>query len=148
VWCQQHDPITLAPVPARAYEMPSQSSSESAALLLFLIQLPNPSPQVVSATHAAAGRFKQTVIRDREFKSIDDRDGHRLVPSPGADPLWARFYEVGTNRPLFGDRDRSIHDTIDDISKERRNNYSWFTTNPKRALAHYEKWAKAHPAAK
>jgi PelA/Pel-15E family pectate lyase len=147
VWCQQHDPLTLAPVSARAYEMPAQSSSESAAILLFLIELPKPSPEIVTAVHAAATWFKQTVIRDREFGSGAAGDGHRLLSVPGAAPLWARYYEIGRDRPLFGDRDRTIHDNVEEISKERRNNYSWFTTNPKRVLAHYEKWAKTHPVA-
>ena len=30
VWCQQHDALTLQPVSARNYEMPSEVSSESA----------------------------------------------------------------------------------------------------------------------
>jgi PelA/Pel-15E family pectate lyase len=30
VWCQQHDALTLQPVSARNYEMPSQTSGESA----------------------------------------------------------------------------------------------------------------------
>jgi PelA/Pel-15E family pectate lyase len=45
VWCQQVDVLTLAPVGARNYEMPSQSSGESAGIVLFLMMLPQPSPR-------------------------------------------------------------------------------------------------------
>jgi PelA/Pel-15E family pectate lyase len=67
------------------------------------------------------------------------------VSSPGSGPLWARFYEIGSDRPIFGDRDKTIHDTVSEISKERRNGYSWFNDTPKRALDHYARWSAAHP---
>ncbi len=35
VWCQQHDELTLAPMSARNYEMPSLVSDESSTLLSF-----------------------------------------------------------------------------------------------------------------
>jgi PelA/Pel-15E family pectate lyase len=51
-----------------------------------------------------------------------------------------------TDRPLFGDRDKSIHDDVNEISPERRNGYSWFNNTPQRALERYATWAKEHPA--
>jgi PelA/Pel-15E family pectate lyase len=39
--------------------------------------------------------------------------------------LWARFYELGTNRPIYGDRDGKIYYNLSDISEERRLGYSW-----------------------
>ncbi len=41
------------------------------------------------------------------------------------DDLWARFYELGTNRPIYGDRDGQIYYNLSDISEERRLGYSW-----------------------
>jgi len=38
---------------------------------------------------------------------------------------WARFYELQTNRPIYGDRDGRIHYTLEEISEERRTGYSW-----------------------
>lgn len=142
VWCQQHDPLTLAPTSARAYEMPSQCSGESAGIMAFLMGLPDPSPTVVTAVHAAAAWFEKTVIKDVIFKPTGDGTGRHLIPTPGATPLWPRYSEIGSDRPLFGDRDKTIHDQIDEISKERRDGYAWFGDNPKRVLAHYAKWAK------
>jgi PelA/Pel-15E family pectate lyase len=147
VWGQQHDPLTLAPCSARNYEMPSQASGESAAIFTYLMAIPDPSPAVVAAVHAAAAWFARTPLHDVVFKPVPGGGGRQLIPTPGAGPLWARYYEIGTDRPLFGDRDRSSHDDVSEISAERRNGYSWFGDAPKRALDHYRKWAKAHPPA-
>lgn len=48
-----------------------------------------------------------------------------LEASKIGDNLWARMYEVGTNRPIYGDRDSKIHYTLEEISEERRKGYSW-----------------------
>lgn len=144
VWCQQHDALTLAPASARNYEMPSQSGSESDDVMLFLMSLPDPSPEVVAAVHAAAAWFEKTVIRGFAFRFVPNA-GRSLVADPAAGPLWARYYEIGSDRPLFGDRDKSIHDDVSEISAERRNGYSWFNNGPVRALELYAIWAKAHP---
>ena len=73
------------------------------------------------------------------------RANRHLGDAPGGGRLWARYYEIGTNRPLFGDRDKTIHDNVDEISVERRNGYAWFGSDPSRALEHYAKWAKKYP---
>ena len=39
--------------------------------------------------------------------------------------MWARFYEIGTNRPIFCSRDGVPRKTLAEISCERRNGYSW-----------------------
>jgi PelA/Pel-15E family pectate lyase len=145
IWCQQVDMLTLAPCGARNYEMPSQATGESAGILMFLMALPDPSPAAVTAVRAAAAWFQKTPLRDVVFKPAADGTGRKLLPSPGAGPLWPRYSEIGTDRPLFGDRDLSIHDDVNEISEERRNGYSWYGDAPKRALEHYASWAKAHP---
>jgi hypothetical protein len=38
---------------------------------------------------------------------------------------WARFYELNTNKPIYGDRDGKVHYTLAEISRERRSGYSW-----------------------
>src|SRR5206468_3629076 len=70
VWCQQHDPLTLKPTSARNYEMPAQCGSESAQIMSFLMQLPNPNPTTAAAVHAAAAWFEKTKLRDAAFKAV------------------------------------------------------------------------------
>ena len=118
VWGQQHDPFGLQPVGARNYEPPSQCSSESAALLRFLMETPTPGARLVAAVHAAAAWFRKSAISGMLYAR--GVDGGYLKPAENAKPIWARFYEIGSGRPIFGDRDKSIHDTLDEISRERR----------------------------
>ncbi len=67
----------------------------------------------------------------------------RGVPKVGGE--WARFYEIGTNRPIYGDRDGSIHFDVRELSRERREGCAWFSKSPADALAKYEKWNSKHP---
>jgi PelA/Pel-15E family pectate lyase len=127
--------------------MPSQCGSESARIALFLMGLPNPDSKVIVAVHTSAAWFEKTKLRDVAFKPVGDA-GRQLVSSPASGPLWARYYEIGSDRPIFGDRDKTIHDDISEISKERRNGYSWFNEGPRRALEEYVHWRKDHPKTK
>ncbi len=145
VWCQQHDMLTLAPCSARAYEMPAQAAGESGGIVRYLIALPEPSPAVITAVHAAAAWFQKTLLRDVEYKFATDGSGRTLLKAPGAGPIWPRFSEIGTDRAIFGDRDLTIHDDVNDLSKERRNGYGWFGDGPKRTLDHYARWGRKHP---
>jgi PelA/Pel-15E family pectate lyase len=143
-WCQQYDEITLQPASARNYEMPALTSSESATIVLFLMQLPDPDAKSVAAVHAACAWFKKTEIMGKKYTGTG-AVGRMLVDDPGNGPIWSRYYEIGTDRPIFGDRDKSIHDDVNEISKERRKGYGWYRDTPKRVLEHYAKWAKLHP---
>jgi PelA/Pel-15E family pectate lyase len=144
VWAQQYDPLTLKPASARNYEMPSLAAGESAGVMMFLMQLPNPDAQTVAAVRAAAAWFEKNELRDVAFRNVDN-NGRLLVPAPGNGPLWARYYQITTDRPIFGDRDKSIHDTVDEISRERRNGYSWYGDSARKPLDYYAEWSKKHP---
>ncbi len=147
VWPQQDDALTLKPVSARNYEMPAECSGESADMVLMLMNdLPNPTAQEQGSIRAAINWFKKTAIYGQAYGRTVD--GRGLAATPGAGPIWARYYQIGTDMPIFGDRDKSIHDNVSDLSRERRNGYSWFGAGPKRALDRYETWAKEHPESK
>ncbi|MFC0202935.1 pectate lyase [Novosphingobium soli] len=146
-WSQQHDPLTLAPVGARNFEPAALSSNESARLLMLLMEQPAPSPRLVAAVHAGIAWLRAAAVRDKAWGLADDGiPGKHLADRPGAGPIWARFYDMKTLKPIFGDRDKSIQDDVNDISLERRNGYSWYGAGPAQALKAYETWAKAHAA--
>jgi hypothetical protein len=42
-----------------------------------------------------------------------------------APDLWARMYELETNKPIYGDRDGKIYYRVEDLSPERQTGYSW-----------------------
>jgi PelA/Pel-15E family pectate lyase len=140
VWGAQHDPITFQPIKARAYEHPSLSGRESATVLDFLMQQKQPDAAVVAAVHAGADWFKANAIRGYSYAFKGN-----LTVKPGAGPLWARFYEIGTNRPIFSDRDGVIRYHLQEIGPERRYGYMWYTDEPAATLRRYERWALTHP---
>lgn len=145
IWGQQYDPLTLKPEAARNFEPAALSTDESADLLAYLMSLPDPSPKVVAAVHDGAAWLRSVTISDHAWVGLGTPEGRHLVAQPGAKPLWSRFYDGASRRPVFGDRDKSIHDDVNELSLERRNGYSWFVTNPGKTLKLYDKWSKTHP---
>jgi PelA/Pel-15E family pectate lyase len=143
-WGQQHDALTLAPAGARNYEPASLASHESGSVLLFLMRLPDPSADVVAAVHAGAAWLRRTALHDVEW-THKSPEGRHLEPKPGAAPVWARYYDLASRKPIFGERDHAIHDDVMDLAPGRRNGYGWFVAGPSKALAVYETWSRAHP---
>jgi PelA/Pel-15E family pectate lyase len=137
VWGAQHDPIGFTPIKARAYEHASLSGRESAAILNFLMEVRDPSPTVVEAIHAAAAWFREAAITGYEYAPRGV-----LTAREGAGPLWARFYEIGTNRPIFSDRDGQVRYDLSEIGEERRTGYLWYTDEPATSLRRYERWVQ------
>ena len=137
VWGAQHDPIGFGPARARAYEHASLSGRESAAILNFLMETRDPTPAVVEAIHAAAAWFRQAAITGYHYEPRGV-----LTAREGAGPLWARFYEIGTNRPIFSDRDGQVRYDLSQIGEERRTGYLWYTDEPATTLRRYERWVQ------
>jgi PelA/Pel-15E family pectate lyase len=153
-WAQQYDALTLEPTSARNYEMASLTSDESFPVVEFFMSLPDPTPAEVAAVHAACAWFTKVEIVGYRYGSgnfMADRSspgGRKLVAVEGAGPIWSRYYQIGTDKPIFGDRDKTIHDDVNDLSLERRNGYSWFNSEGIAVLAQYKSWAQSHPASK
>jgi pectate lyase len=147
-WCAQHDELDLRPQPARAYELASLSGSESVGLVRLLMSLEEPSPEVVQAVDAAVAWFelaKCKGVRVVDVKNSQLPKGRDRVvrDDSSAPPLWARFYEIETNRPLFCDRDGVKKYALAEIGPERRNGYSWYGDWPKKLLhEEYPAWKK------
>jgi PelA/Pel-15E family pectate lyase len=146
-WPQQADALTFKPVSARNFEPPALSSSESASLMLLLMNnLPHPTAAQQRSIRAAAAWLKKTAIPGQRW--VRTPEGSQLIPSPGAEPLWPRYDQVGTDLPIFGDRDKTIHDHVNELSLERQRGYRWFSPDPKRALDRFDQWNKEHPESK
>ena len=54
-----------------------------------------------------------------------------VVEDPAAPTLWARFYEIGTNRPIYSGRDGVIKRSLAEIEHERRVGYAWLGDWPR-----------------
>ena len=144
VWCQQHDRETLLPAKARAYELPSYCSQESAEIVLLLMQLPSPDERVVKAVNGAMlwlDRHKLAGLRIEHF-TTDGKNDIRVVEDPAAPPLWARYYDLEQALPFFCDRDGQPKRSLSEIGRERRSGYGWYTTVPAQLYDRYEKWVE------
>lgn len=151
VWCAQHDEVTLAPAWARKYEPPSLSGSESVGVVRFLMSIEHPSPQIIAAVDGAVAWFRSVAMTGQRLDRIKRPDGRTermLVPDPAAPPLWARFYELGTNRPLYMDRDSQPVYDFSQIDYERRSGYNYHTDAPADLIKRdYPAWRLKHPRA-
>ena len=141
VWAQQHDPVTLKPAGGRAYELPGLSGAESSTILKYLMTLDNPSPEIQRAVHAGAKWYDDSKISGKKLT----RKTGELNDDATAGPLWARFYELDTNRPFFCGRDGVKKYALTEVEPERIKGYSWYSTHGNTVRQHYEKWAKKYP---
>ncbi|PYG90189.1 PelA/Pel-15E family pectate lyase [Ruminiclostridium sufflavum DSM 19573] len=132
-WCQQHDEYTLQPAGARAYELPSVCSSESVGIVNYLKAIKNPSAEIAYAIDSAVAWMAKVQLKG--IKVVDTGDDRVVVSDPAAAPVWARFYEIGTNRPMFVDRDGSVHYQMSEISQERRTGYAWYGSWPAKLVS-------------
>jgi PelA/Pel-15E family pectate lyase len=159
-WCAQHDEVTLEPAQARTYELPSVSGSEGAQVARFLMTIDPPTAEIRAAVEGAMAWFeavKLTGIRVEEVVDPAQPTGEDrvVVEDPNAPPLWARFYELGTNVPIFSSR-CEVAECEDDpffmrryslaeIENERRVGYAWYGNWPAAALAEYQAWKQKYP---
>lgn len=146
-WCQQYDEVTLKPAKARAFELPSLSSSESDNIVDFLMVQSKPSQEVKDAIKAAVEWFDSVKIVGYKVVNVDapgtPKGTDRKVVPDSTSTIWARYYEIGTNRPFFCDRDGIVKYSIQEIGYERRNGYAWYGSWPEKLLASgYSKWLK------
>jgi PelA/Pel-15E family pectate lyase len=105
-WGSQHDEVTFEPRPARTFEPRSLVSLESVGVLRVLMRIADPQPHIVAAVEAGVAWLQ--AVR------VDGKD------------RWARFYEIGTNRPIFAGRDAIVRYRVEEIEQERREGYSWY----------------------
>lgn len=144
-WCAQYDEVTLEPAAARAYELVSNSGSEGAGVLQFLMEIDQPTPAIVEAVQAATAWFNKVQILGERVDSIVDTTQVSgkdtvVIADPTAPPVWARFYEIGTDRPFFCGRDGIKKYTLAEIENERRTGYAWYGDWPAARFRAYATW--------
>jgi PelA/Pel-15E family pectate lyase len=144
-WAAQYDKDTLQPATGRAYELPSIASAESVKVVDFLMKIPNPSAAVVDAIKSAVSWLDSVKVTGVKTKDIVDYTLEfgfdRVVISDAASTTWGRFYEIGTNKPIFSGRDGVKRYNFEDISYERSVKYSWYNSNPSSLIStRYPKW--------
>jgi PelA/Pel-15E family pectate lyase len=148
-WCAQYDEVTLEPRGARSYEHASIDSRETTDIARFLMTIEKPGPEDVQAIEGAVAWLRAVAIHGWRVEYPLEpaaASGHDkvLVPDPAAPPLWARFYEIGTNRPIYSGRDGVIRYSLAEIELERRASYNWIDQFAAELLnTTYPAWRKA-----
>ncbi len=147
-WCAQHDEKTFEPAWARSYEPPSISGGESVGVVRFLMSIDKPTPAIITAIEGAVTWFETVAIhgiRVDEFTDADGKNDKRVVADPNAGPIWARFYEIETNRPIFLDRDSVVRYAFSEIGQERRTGYAYYGGWAAKLLtSEYPQWKEKH----
>jgi PelA/Pel-15E family pectate lyase len=145
-WCAQYDEATLQPASARAFEPVSLSGYESVGIVEYLMRLDNPSPEIKRSIEGAMEWFERVKIEGQRVDWVfDEETGRRVdrvvIEDPAADPIWARFYEIDTNRPMFIGRDSVVREHLADIEQERRLGYAYLGDWPDKLLEKkYPQW--------
>ncbi|MBI5476335.1 MAG: pectate lyase [Ignavibacteriales bacterium] len=152
VWGQQHDNIDLHPQNARAFEPAALCGDESADIVLLLMSLDNPSKEVIAAIQSAIKWLYDSRILGTRVNTISapvtvykystSAIDRIVVKDPDAPPIWTRFYELGTNRPLFCNRDKITVYSLAEVDRERRSGYTWYHYEPERVFKKYPEWQR------
>ena len=150
VWGQQHDNETLLPVQARTFELPSLVSTESCSVLKLLMEIPHPSAQVIEAVKAGVAWLEKSAIQGIRVEKVEIKPDQiinaeypydlKVVKDKKAPRIWARFYELDTNKPFMARRDGTKVYQLSDVDPERRTGYDWYTYIPETLLQHYPQW--------
>lgn len=151
-WCQQYNERTLQPAWARKFEPPSICNKESADLVLFLMSIDHPDPAVRQAIENAVAWFRASEIFNTRIKTIPaprmvtpfrvSTSDRIAVTDSAAPPIWTRYYELKTHRPLFCNRDSKVVYSLAEVDRERRDGYGWYTYSPQQVLDTYPAWEK------
>lgn len=145
-WCQQYDEETLAAAKARTYELPSVSGLETAAIVSYLMKIERPDEATIRAIDSAMAWLIESQIKGLRVEQRPDPAGPAgydvvATPDAAAPPVWARFYDIQTNRPMFVGRDGVIKATLAEIEIERRTGYNYYGTWPRDAIeSQYPAW--------
>jgi len=149
-WCQQHDDSNFAPRGARSYEPPALAGVESAEIVEFLMDLEDPGQPVRDAIGGAVEWFERSAIRGIRVETVSaprvtyehhtSSEDRVVVMDPEAPPVWARYYELQSNRPMFCNRDGGVVYTLAEVDRERRTGYQWYTEVPQAMLTAYRRW--------
>lgn len=139
VWAAQYDEATLKPAPARKFEPVSLTAGESIGIVRFLMYDSKPSQAAIDTIESAIAWYRANKIEGIRWDTKGKE--HAVVKDKNALPIWARFYEIETMKPIFIGRDAVIKYDVMEIEAERRNGYAWYVSEPNELLEKdYPKW--------
>lgn len=126
VWCAQHDPVSYAPLGARAYELPSKSGKESVGIVTFLMSRPQ-TTEVKAAIQAALSWYRSsaTQLKDTYYDKNEAKAYRNPFVTKSGSTTWYRFYDLDQDKGFFSDRTAVKFYNIMEIEQERLAGYEW-----------------------
>jgi PelA/Pel-15E family pectate lyase len=155
-WCQQHDETTFEARPGRSFELASICPQDTTEVVRFLMRQRSPSAEVrvavtdgvewLKSAQLHGVRLEKVTAPKEEFQRYTSDFDKVVVADPQAPPLWARHYEIETNRPVFASRDGVKKYAFAEIERERRTGTPWYGNWPQKLIeeqypAWQRKWA-------
>jgi PelA/Pel-15E family pectate lyase len=152
-WCQQHDERTYEARPARTFELASICPQNTTDILRFLMRFDKPDAATMQAMDAAVAWLRQVQLSGIRVEKVSATKQEFLrhtadfdkvvVRDSRARPIWARHYEIGTNRPIFAGRDGVKKYALAEIERERRTGTAWYGNWPQKLIEQeYPEWRK------
>lgn len=155
-WCQQHDAASFEAASARTFELASICPQETTAIVRFLMRIDQPSKRIIGSIESAVHWLSQVQLQGISVKRVpstpEEFQRHSadfdvvVVQEPHAPVIWARHYEIGSDRPVFAGRDAVKRYALAQIERERRTGTPWYGNWPERLLqTEYPPWkSKVH----
>ena len=119
----------------------------------FLMRLDSPNQRVIKAIDDAVAWLRRTQLNgfgvqrisaaETDFGSHTENFDVVVLPDPDAKPIWARHYEIETDRPVFAGRDAVKRYALSEIERERRTGTPWYGRWPDELIERdYPSWQK------
>ncbi|MDG5786609.1 pectate lyase [Evansella sp. AB-P1] len=131
-WGQQHHPETYEPLTGRSYELPSITAYESVAIINFLMSRPNQTPEIRHAIRSALEWLDEVKVDGYRYFGRDPNQVYFIEDDNAT--MWYRFYEIGTNKPIFSGRDGVKRYSIHEVEMERIHGYAWAGNWPQQLM--------------
>lgn len=150
-WCQQHDAKSYEAAPARTFELASICPQDTTEIVRFLMRQRAEDQRISVSIEAAVTWLRTVAIEglrvERVPAPVVEFPRHRsdfdvvVRDDPMAKRIWARHYEIGTNRAVFAGRDAVKRYALSEIERERRTGTPWYGSWPEKLLTtDYPKW--------
>ncbi|HKX82698.1 MAG TPA: pectate lyase, partial [Pyrinomonadaceae bacterium] len=88
--------------------------------------------EVRNAVESAMAWFESNKLSGVRWERT--KEENRVIKDRNAPPLWARFYQIETMKPIFIGRDSVIRYDVMKIEAERRNGYAWYVDGARELL--------------
>jgi len=125
--------------------LPSLSGGESQGIIQQLMEVKNPSKEVIYAVDCAVEWLKAHKIEGLRVENFVNSygEGDRCaVKDPKAPTLWGRFYDLTTQEVFMCDFDGIKIKSMNDLGWDRRHGYNWYSDSPQKVMDKYPEWKK------